>query len=276
MRLIGSDLHSLTGVYALDAVAGAEQDRFERHLGSCHPCVSEVRGLREAVSELALAVAAPPPPGFRQRVLAAVPTVEQVPAVAGAPAGQAARGAAPEPSRHSGRSRPARRRPAHKLQRRRLEVWLPRVAVGVAVVAAVVAVILGVRLNSVENQLGVSKAAQVALTRLLNTPGVRVLAARTSVGGDATAVHVPGQTAVVVLTKDLPPLPASKVYQVWLINSTKVGIRSAGLLVSPTNGLATLLAHGVVKGDVIGITVEPAGGSKQPTTKPFVELKLKA
>jgi hypothetical protein len=275
VRRIGPDLHSFTGVYALNAMAGAEQGRFERHLGSCHPCVTEVRGLHETVSELALAVAALPPPGFRERVLAAVPAVEQLP-LAGPPAGQPARGAVPEAPRRPGRSRPARRRPAHKLQRRRLDVWLPRVAVGVAAVATVAAVILGVRLNSVENQLGVSKATQVALTKLLNTPGVRVLAARTSLGGDATAVHVPGQSRVVVLTRDLPPLPASKVYQVWLINSPRVGIRSAGLLERPTNGLATLLASGVVKGDVVGITVEPAGGTKQPTTKPFVELKLKA
>lgn len=275
MRPFGSDVHALSGVYALDAMAGVEQDRFERHLDGCRSCLREVRSLHETVSELALAVAAAPPPGFRERVLAAVPSVQQLSPVAGPSAGQPAAGTAQELARHSGRPRPARRRPAHKLRRRRVDVWLPRIAVGVAAVATVVAGVLGVRLNSVESQLGVSRAAQAALTRLLNTPGVRVLAKTTSIGGDVTAVHVPGQQRVVVLTKDLPPLPASKVYQVWLINKSKIGIRSAGLLQRPSNGLATLLASGVAKGDVVGITVEPAGGTKQPTTNPFVVLPLR-
>jgi anti-sigma-K factor RskA len=35
-----------------------------------------------------------------------------------------------------------------------------------------------------------------------------------------------------------------------------------------------VLATGVVKGDTLGLTVEPAGGSAQPTTTPILALPL--
>jgi anti-sigma-K factor RskA len=284
VKLLSRDPHDLAGVYSLDAVAGAEQDRFERHLATCLPCVDEVRGLRETVSELALAVAAPPPPGFRERVLAAVPSVQQLPPVADRAARPSPAGTAAEPSRRLAGPRSARRRPAHKLQRQRRVGLLPGLALGAAAVATAVALILGFRLTSVENQLGrsnaalgLSKAEQHALIQLLNTPGVRVLAQATR-GGQATAVVVPGQKKVVLLAKNLPVLPASKVYQVWLIGPTVNGkphIRSAGLLAhEPAGGTAILIASGVLKGDTVGITVEPAGGTAQPTMAPFVAIPL--
>jgi len=276
VRLPGRNQHALAGVYALNALAGVEQDRFERHMDGCQACLEEVRSLYETASGLALAVAAPPPPGFRERVLAAVPSVPQLPAQP--VADQAAPDTGQDTARHSARPRPAHRRPARKVRRPGLAGLLPKIAIGVAAVATAVAVFLGVRLNSVQSQLSVSKAEQLALTRLLNTPGVRVLAARTKLGGDATAVHVPGQTRVVVLAKDLPVLPGSKVYQVWLIGAKVKGvnhIRSAGFLARTAAGGTTILvASGVRIGDTVGITIEPAGGSKQPTTVPFVALQL--
>ena len=35
-----------------------------------------------------------------------------------------------------------------------------------------------------------------------------------------------------------------------------------------------MLASGVVKGDTLGLTVEPAPGSTQPTTTPILALPL--
>ena len=35
-----------------------------------------------------------------------------------------------------------------------------------------------------------------------------------------------------------------------------------------------MLASGVVKGDMLGLTVEPAPGSPQPTTTPILALPL--
>ena len=282
VNLLGRDPHGLTGVYSLDAVAGAELDRFERHLATCRPCVDEVRGMRETVSEFALAVSAPPPPGFRERVLAAAPSVQQLPPVPDQPvpdqpvpdhavpdhAVQPSAGLAAGPARRLPGPRPSRRRPAHKLQRQRRVGLLPGLAIGTAAVATTLALVLGFRLISVEHQLstsnaalGLSKAEQHALIQLLNSPGVRVLAQPTR-GGQATAVVVPGQRRMILLARNLPVLPASEVYQVWLISAKVKGvqhIRSAGLLAhEPPGGTAILVASGVLKGDTVGITVEPA------------------
>lgn len=279
MKLRGSNRHLLTGVYALNAMTGAQEDKFERHLDSCQPCVHEVRGLHETVSELALAATAPPPPRLRDRVLAAVPLTEQLPAARQSPRSKApalapdlAPGTAPARPRSASHRRPARR-----------ASWLPPFVIGLAGAATAVALVLGIILISAERQLTATRSAQrqltaaraeqQALVQMLNTPGVRVLAAKTSIGGAVTAVIVPGQARTIVLTKDLPDLPAGKVYQVWLLGPP--AIRSAGLLArQPAGGTATLLAFGVARGDRLGITVEPSGGTVQPTTQPIVDIPL--
>ena len=73
------DLHGLSGLYALDALTGLELDQFEHHLHRCPPCENEVRGFRETSTRLALAAAASPPPGLRERVLTAASVTRQLP-----------------------------------------------------------------------------------------------------------------------------------------------------------------------------------------------------
>jgi len=41
---------TLAGAYALDALTGADQARFESHLARCPQCAAEVSGLREATA----------------------------------------------------------------------------------------------------------------------------------------------------------------------------------------------------------------------------------
>jgi anti-sigma-K factor RskA len=50
---------------------------------------------------------------------------------------------------------------------------------------------------------------------------------------------------------------------------------SAGLLTVTSSGAtAPALADGVLPGDRLGITVEPAGGTPQPTTTPVVVMPV--
>jgi anti-sigma factor RsiW len=66
------DLHELSALYALDALAGEDRDRFERHLEGCEECRKELDALRGAGASLAFAVDGPAPPvELRARVLAA-------------------------------------------------------------------------------------------------------------------------------------------------------------------------------------------------------------
>jgi anti-sigma-K factor RskA len=71
------------------------------------------------------------------------------------------------------------------------------------------------------------------------------------------------------------PLPASKIYEAWLINPRRT--RPAGLLPAPHGGKTRpLLATELMPGDELGLTVEPAGGTAKPTTTPILVIPLRA
>ena len=79
MRLFSRRVHELSGAYALDALDDAERERFERHLRRCPACAEDVRRMTSTATALAMAVAAEPPPGLKQRVLAAAAATPQLP-----------------------------------------------------------------------------------------------------------------------------------------------------------------------------------------------------
>lgn len=116
----------------------------------------------------------------------------------------------------------------------------------------------------------VAAVLAVGMTRLATQPrpGVSVQTARTSVGGAVTLIVTPSRQDA-VLTARLPSLPDGRIYQVWVIGPA--GARSAGFL------SGTVLAlSGVPAGERVGVTVEPAGGTLQPTTTPIVLVPVPA
>ena len=83
--------------------------------------------------------------------------------------------------------------------------------------------------------------------------------------GSATLVVSRSRNQAVLLASDLPDLDAAHVYQVWLIG--RDGARSAGLMQpEASHQMRPMLAEVPAGTDRIGITVEPAGGSRGPTT----------
>lgn len=76
----------------------------------------------------------------------------------------------------------------------------------------------------------------------------------------------------VTLYADLAPAPEGKVYEAWVIGSTgkplPAGIFEGGGTVKLE---LTEQAH---PGDTIAVTVEPDGGSEQPTSDPFAAQKV--
>jgi anti-sigma-K factor RskA len=250
MPTLRHDLHSLTGAYALDALEeGAEQDRFVRHLRRCRSCPGELRGMREVATAMAFAAAAEPPPEMRPRVLAAVARTRQLP---------------PEV---------AGRRRWFRWTWPGLHVWLPRLAVVTACVAVVVAVVLGVAQVRTSNELSRQRAQAQAIAAVLAAPDVRVLTSAVSTGGSVTVEVSAQQRQMVITVNGAASLPSGKVYQLWLIGPPAT--RSAGLVPEAVSGRAgPVLASGLASGDKLGMTVEPAGGTTQPTTTPIVVLSL--
>ena len=250
MRLLRHDLHSLSGAYALDALEpGAERDRYTRHLNRCPSCASEVRGFREVATAMAFATAAEPPAGLRDRVLAAAARTRQLP---------------PEVAGGS-HARPRRSRT--------WVPWVPWLSGVVATASIVAAVLFGFAQAHTQDELNQVRAENQAISLLLSAPKAKLLTYPVTHGGVATVVLAADRHELAVVTTGLPALPAGKVYQLWLIG--KPAITSAGLLPPAKDGQTPpVLATGVVKGDTLGLTVEPAGGSAQPTTKPILALPL--
>ena len=269
MRFFRQDLHTLTGAYALDALDSAsETARFSRHLSRCQSCASEVRGFREVATAMAFAATTEAPAAMRERVMTAAARTRQLP---------------PEIRTHA---RPRRTRGSAP--------WIPWLSGAVATAAIAVAVFFGFTQAHTQDQLNAARAqshalaqaqARVeaeltqaqqhdqALAQILGAPHVTLLSHSTSKGGVAVVVLDAATRKLVVATSGLPALPAGKVYQLWLIGPVK--IVSAGLLPTAQAGVTTpVVAAGIVKGDKLGLTVEPAGGSKQPTTTPIVALPL--
>jgi anti-sigma-K factor RskA len=255
MPLSRRNLHALTGAYALDALEeGAEQRRFIRHLRRCKACAEEVRRFREVATSLAYEVAAEPPPELRERVMAAVTRTRQLPPVV------------------------APRRFRVWLPRIPPNVWLPRLALASTAVAIAAVVALSIVLSGTTQQLNSVRTQSQAIASVLAAPDARTAAGQVTNGGVVTVLLSAAKRELVVTSTGLAALPADKTYELWLIGPSheqKSAIRRAGLLPSAVAGLTTpTLASGLVAGDILAMTVEPAGGTSQPTTTPILLLNL--
>jgi len=253
MAPLRSSQHTLTGVYALDALdTDAEVARFERHLARCQGCTGQVRGFRVTATRLGMAVSRPPPPALRAAVMDEVPRTRQLPALDDRPGH---RRAAPRPT------------------------WLPRLAAAGAAIGLAAAITLGVVLVNTQNQLSqarhqlsVTKTELAAINAVRTASDATLVTKATSIGGTVTVVSSASRHQIVVTTRGLPALRAGKVYQLWLIGSNGNRIRSEGLLVLHNGRTGPVLISGVLSGDIFGVTLEPAGGTVQPTVKPFVAI----
>lgn len=248
--------HTLAGAYVLDAVSDSDRALFERHLARCPACAREVAELREAATGLARAASAEPPPALIQRVLESVGQVRQLPPATG------------------GASTHRIGRPARALTRRRLGPQMPaRLAGALAVVVLAAVAVLGTFAQHAEDEVSAAQQRAHQIAQVLNAPDAVMLDDRVKTGGSATIVMSHRDRALVFTTAGLPPLPASRCYQLWLMGPG--GDRSAGMLPSPRNGMTSpVIASGLRAGDRVGLTIEPDGGTSHPTAAPILLMPL--
>jgi len=257
------DVRALLGAYALDAVDDADRRAVDELVARDPAAAAELDDLRAVAARLAGATPADPPPALREAVLAAVAGMPQTSAGGGAhadpvpsdaPAGDRPVPAAEMPPRP--RSRPQRKRSGA-----RWWALAAAVAIGAAVPGAV-AVQQAQRAREAEQQ-------QEALADLLTDPSAVVVhGTATDGGGAATAVLTDDRA--LFSASGLPPLDAGEVYQLWVVDAAGTA-SSAGVMVWD-DGTVRQLADGFTSGDALAMTVEPAGGSEQPTTTPLVTL----
>jgi anti-sigma-K factor RskA len=245
------ELHLLTGAYAVDALTGAELDDFEKHLQRCPSCADEVRGLRETAARLGLATAVAPPPWMRDQVLDATSRVRQLP---------------PSGLRLIAADGPRRRI-------RRLGRRIPG-AIAIAAMAAAIVVLIVLQLGT-RQQLQQSQAANRAVASVLAAPDARIELGNPTVGGRVTAVFSRSDQAAVVTASGMPTPGGARVYQLWVMSPA--GARSVGLMPGSGSGAtAPILAADVQPGDQLAITIEPAGGTRQPTAPPIVAIHTRS
>ena len=254
------DPHTLAGAYVMDAVTDDDRARFEQHLAGCETCQAEVRGLRETTARLAAAAEVRPRAELREQTVRAAAQIRQLPPVT--PAG---------PARPGGRRRrvlaPAAGTPWSR-------GWLPRLAIAVAAVFALVAAGFGYAMHGAEHRLDMAQSRSHAIAvRAGRSRTPRMMTGRVSTGGSATVVMSHRASALVFTAADLRSLPRARAYELWLMGPS--GSRSIGVLPAARGGMAgPMIISGLAPGDAVGLTVEPAGGSPQPTSAPILMLLL--
>ncbi|HEX4722608.1 MAG TPA: anti-sigma factor [Pseudonocardiaceae bacterium] len=244
------DLHTLTGAYSVDALDDRERGQFERHLAACPDCAREVAELRSTASRLGAAISEEPPERLRERVLAEIKRVRQ-----DSPGGLRLVG------------RRGRARPVGAPNR-----WLIGVTSVAAAVAIALATTFGVlavhaqhQLTTTQGELAAAAARYAPVARVLGAPDVQSVSTNGTAGGNATAVVSHRLNEGVFLAFHMPATPNGKIYQAWAIG---VGDpRSIGFLSNAgDDSPAPIVLHTLAGTSKIGVTVEPTGGSKQPTT----------
>ena len=229
------DVHRLTASYALDALDPHEEAEFEAHLSGCPPCREELAALRETAALLAYgAEAAPPAPALRERILAQ------------------ARAERPNVV-------PLRPR------------WALPAALATAAAAACVAIGLGVWATSLSSQLEQERDARadegeaIAVALDPNAEHFRVQ------GADGTLVVAEGGQAALVLV-DLEPPPAGKVYEAW-VSADGEEMLPAGTFEPGSGRSVVRLTRPVPARGLVAVTVEPGGGSEQPSGSPIMVVE---
>ena len=224
----------LLGAYALDALPADEMTAVRAHLSSCAEHAANALDLRAVAITLGdTAEPIAPPAALRSSIAAAVAADAAIPTRSAAPASLSARR---ERKRWFGAPPP---------------VW--------GAIAAVLALAVAGLL-----------AWNIALRNESSSPtvlGVRALEQDTGAVAGYAVMFDDGTMSV--YGDALPRLDVAQQYQLWSLNEDGE-VTSLGLMDYNANGTAVAnVSFDPADAVAVAITIEPAGGSEQPTTDPL-------
>lgn len=277
-------LHLLTGAYALNALDPAEREDFENEALASHGTLHEVRTLSETASRLAeQTTPVAPPARVKANIMAAIRDTPQLPATAETPGRPVVASApAPQPTPTVGTTprdgvadlAAARRRRAART------TWPTRILAGAASALLLAAgALTGVVLNQnqqqdqLEQQLKALSDHQEQMQQIFSATDMKSATQRMDDGAEVTVAYSASAGLAALTTRGLPSLPSDKGYELWLIGDA--GATPMGMLDTAGTGPKTTLVEGEMdQATHLGITVEPAHGSEQPTTQPIMLQQL--
>ena len=245
-----TEIESLLGAYALDAVDADERAEIEAHLATCPRCRAEVTAHREVAALIANSGIAAPE-GLWDRI--AVELSPELPVSAPTSADLIAQ-------------LPRRPESPHRKQRNYVAAMFATAAVAVVIALLSLQVVnLSNQVNSNRSGSALSSAVRSVLSHshrtIVLTSAVRGLSATVAVGNDDDAYWV---------SSDLRHLPSNETYQLWTV--VRDAVVSLGVLGSnPNDVTAFRIAPAMAR---LMVTIEPQGGSPRPTGTPVVSAPI--
>ena len=238
-----SEMDELYELYLLGVLEYAEAAEIQEHLNrKCEYCLAHIRESSAVVASFAsLAEVTPPPPELRERVLSV--------------------------------AIPARKKTS--------PLWASAFALACAATIAVT--VWGVsergtvertlqRLEDVSRQRNELRSALA----ILSESDTRTVAFGGQQAGPHGRVFLSHNGGVVFVGGKLPALASGKTFQLWLVPA-KGNPQSAGLFTPNNEGISVnVLAQSINPAAyaAVAVSVEPDGGSPQPTTKPIIVVPL--
>lgn len=220
------DIHHLAAAYALDALEPDERAAFEAHYPACETCAVEVAEFGLVATSLAESVQVEPPAELKQSIMSQVARTRQEPPAVDA---------RPSADRFASASR-----------------WMLAAAAALVLVAGIAIVGLRGDERSVDEVVGAADAVPLTLDALTDDHQ-----------GTLRVVWSDELDQVAVIGNGLVDPGAGMTYALWFVQGE--GVVPAALFTSESGDVADVLDVDDTQVDGWGITIEPAGGSDQPT-----------
>lgn len=266
--------HGMTGAWALNALDSEEREQMLRYLEEDPEAAAEALSFEETAGELASSLPPlAPRPELKAAVMARIATTRQLsplPETDEPADGTDVADAGPAPAA------PAEVVP---LERYRASVRRSRWA-AVAATLLLVTTIVGVglwngeraaqqevraSLEAMASQQASNEEERAVISMIMGSEDLSHLTVPSRDGGSLQLMYSREQQAMIVQAAGLPALAEDETYQLWMIDDDDIG--SAGLLEGPD---AARTHQGPIPEDVtLGLTIEPAGGSLQPSMDPL-------
>lgn len=232
-------INELFALAALGELTDADQRELDAVLENDPERRDELQAMLDAAARIQRSGAEAPPADLKARVLTAIEDVEQ----------RASNRPLTKPV--GGDSTvTAIRRPRGRARRH----WITLAAAAALIGFVVGALVVPITGDETPSAVEAVTQADDARSRTLSG----------ELSGSLTVVYSPSEDAIVLVGTGIPGVAADQTYQLWLVDDD--GAQPVGLFQPNDSGRVTQRYEGVDPSDlVVGVTIEPAGGSETPT-----------